>query len=57
LAGLQKGDLLTAIDNAPITGAADLRNRIALSVPKAQVILEYYRNGMRATTTAVLETL
>lgn len=55
--GLQKGDLLTAIDNAPITGAADLRNRIALSAPKARVILEYYRNGMRATTTVVLETL
>jgi len=56
-AGLQKGDLLTAINNTPINSAADLRNRIALSVPKSQVILEYYRNGIKTTRTVALGTL
>ena len=56
-AGLQKGDLLTAIDNIPVTGAADLRNRIALSAPKSQISLEYYRNGIRNTSNVILGTL
>jgi serine protease Do len=56
-AGLQKGDLLTAISNTPINSAADLRNRIALSVPKSQVILEYYRNGIKTTKKVTLGTL
>lgn len=56
-AGLRKGDLLLAINNAPITGSADLRNRIALSVPNAQVTIEYYRNGIKATSKIALGTL
>lgn len=56
-AGLQKGDLLTAIDNTPVTGAADLRNRVALTAPKSQIYLEYYRNGMKNRSKIVLGTL
>ncbi|NTU72590.1 PDZ domain-containing protein, partial [Candidatus Roizmanbacteria bacterium] len=56
-AGLQKGDMLTSINNTPINSAADLRNRIALSVPKTQVILEYYRNGIKTTKSVTLGTL
>lgn len=56
-AGLQKGDLILAIDNTPINGSADLRNRIALSVPKSQATLEYYRNGTKITSKIALGTL
>ena len=47
--GLREGDLLTAVDGIAISGAADLRNRIALSAPGSQVTLEYYRQGQRLT--------
>jgi len=46
-AGLQKGDLIVAIDNNPVIGATDLRNRISLSSPHSQVTLEYYRDKTR----------
>jgi serine protease Do len=53
-AGLQEGDLILAINKMPIAGAADLRNRIALTLPKSQVTLEYYRNGIKTTSTIQL---
>ncbi len=56
-AGLQKGDLILAINNTPISGSADLRNRIALSVPKSQVTLEYYRKGIKTSSKIALGTL
>ena len=56
-AGLRKGDLILTINNSPITGSADLRNRIALSVPKSQVTLEYYRKGIKTSCNIALGTL
>ncbi len=56
-AGLRKGDLILRIDNTPIAGSADLRNRIALSVPKAQASLEYCRNGIKTSIRITLGTL
>jgi serine protease Do len=44
LAGLLKGDLITAINDTPIANSADLRNRISLTAPQSEVTLEYYRN-------------
>lgn len=57
LAGLQVDDLITTIDNAPVAGAADLRNRVSLDVPKSEITIEYYRNATKATARAILGTL
>lgn len=56
-AGLRNGDLILAIDNSPIAGSADLRNRIALSVPKSPAAIRYIRHGSETTVTLVLGTL
>ncbi len=55
--GLQEGDLLLSINQMPIAGAADLRNRIALAVPGSQATLVYIRNGVEKTVTLSLATL
>ncbi len=57
LAGLQPSDIITAINNTPIAGAADFRNRISLSAPKSAISIEYYRNSMKRSTRATLGTL
>ena len=56
-AGLKKGDLITAIDTTGIAGAADLRNRISLSAPKSEVVVEYYRNKIKSGAKVTLGTL
>lgn len=56
-AGLQKGDLIVAIDNSPVIGATDLRNRISLSSPSSRVTLEYYRDKTRYEADITLGTL
>ncbi len=56
-AGLRKGDLILRIDNTPIAGSADLRNRIALSAPKSPATLEYCRNGIKTSIKITLGTL
>jgi serine protease Do len=56
-AGLREGDVLTAFMGIAITGAADLRNRVALSAPGSQVTLEYFRKGLQATCNVTLGTL
>jgi serine protease Do len=43
-AGLQNGDLITAINDTAIMGAADVRNRISLTAPNSLVSLEIYRD-------------
>ncbi len=53
-AGLQKGDLIVAINNNPVIGATDLRNRISLSSPHSKVTLEYYRNKTRLKSSITL---
>ena len=56
-AGLKKGDLIMTIDTANIAGAADLRNRISLSAPKSEVVVEYYRNKIKSAAKVTLGTL
>ena len=51
---LRQGDLLVAIDGITVAGAADLRNRIALSRPGSRVTLAYIRDGRQHTTAVVL---
>ena len=42
---LRLGDVIVAMDDVPIAGAADLRNRIALSDPGSRITLLCYRDG------------
>ena len=56
-AGLQKGDLITAIDTIRLSGAADLRNRIALTAPGSTVTLEIYRGDAKLQIEAMLASL
>ena len=52
--GLRQGDVIVAMDGVPIAGAADLRNRIALSSPGAAVTLLYIREGRQVSAGIVL---
>lgn len=56
-AGLRENDLIIALDNIPITGAADIRNRVSLSSPRSAMIIEIYRNGTRMELSATLAEL
>ena len=54
---LGKEDLIVSINDIPIRGAADLRNRVALAGPKSMLTLGFYRYGTLYTTTVRLGTL
>ncbi len=56
-AGLTKGDLITAFNNTPINGAADLRNRIAHTSPTGRITLTLYRNSSLVEQTIWLQPL
>lgn len=51
---LRKGDLITSLDGVQIAGAADLRNRIALSTPGSTLSVQFFREGRKQTTKVVL---
>lgn len=48
-AGVQKGDIITAIEGQEVTSADELRNRVALYKPGANVKIEVLRDGQRRT--------
>jgi len=52
---LQQGDLIVALDGKKIKGAADLRNRVALSAPGSTMEIRFFRKGKQQTTTVRLE--
>lgn len=54
-AGLQAGDVILAVNNRKITGAADLRNRVGLAQVGSQVEMEYLRDRVRKTVTMRIE--
>ncbi|THK39151.1 DegQ family serine endoprotease [Ensifer sp. MPMI2T] len=54
-AGLQAGDVITAVNNRKITGAADLRNRVGLAQVGSEVEIEYLRDRVRKTVTMRVE--
>ena len=56
-AGLQEGDIIVTISGIPIKGAADLRNRVALSAPDEAVALEFFRNGHKQSVRVLLARL
>ena len=53
-AGLRQGDVIITINAIAIAGAADLRNRIALSPPGSAVTLGYLRDGRQHFATVEL---
>lgn len=55
--GLQQDDLITGLNNMPIAGAADFRNKISLSTPGSEVEIELVRSGNKHVTKVILGTL
>jgi C-terminal processing protease CtpA/Prc len=53
-AGLQEGDLITAVDSVPVTADRDLRDLILEYEPGDQVEIEYQRAGETRTVTVRL---
>ncbi len=54
-AGLQAGDIIVAVDERPISGSADLRNRIGLSPAGTEVEVAYMRDGRRQVSAMRVE--
>jgi serine protease Do len=53
-AGLQKGDVITALNGQKIADYHDLRLRISQTAPGTSVKLDVYRNGQKQQITATL---
>jgi putative serine protease PepD len=55
-AGLQVGDVVTAVDGDAVSSAADLQSAIDAHRPGDRVIIDYLRNGSHRTVTVTLGT-
>jgi putative serine protease PepD len=55
-AGLQVGDVITAVDGHTVSGAAALQSAIDAKRPGDKVIVDYARNGAHHTVTVTLGT-
>ncbi|MDZ7782343.1 MAG: PDZ domain-containing protein [Halioglobus sp.] len=44
---MKDGDVVIALDGAPVTSSSDLRNRIGLMRPEKEVEITYIRDGER----------
>jgi serine protease Do len=53
-AGLRSGDIITAIDGAPVASALDLTNRVADVAPGSTVRVDYLRDGQAANTSVTV---
>lgn len=53
-AGLQPGDIVTAVDGRPVARAADLRNRVGLSPVGEQIRLDILRDGRAMSVLAII---
>lgn len=56
-AGVKAGDIVLAIDDVIVSGAADLRNRVAANRPGTKIRLKVLRDGKESTIDVVLGTL
>ncbi len=43
-AGFKKNDLIVAVNKKSISGAADLRNKMAMTEPGSLVMIQFFRN-------------
>ncbi len=50
-AGLKEGDVVVAINDVALDGAADLRNKVALTLPGSTIAFEIVRDGHKKTLT------
>ncbi len=55
-AGLEEGDIITAVEGKPIRNTSDLFSLIRSHKPGDRVAITYYRMGEERTTEAILET-
>jgi S1-C subfamily serine protease len=55
-AGVEVGDVITAVDGRPVADSLDLRLRIISTPPGTDVTLEVFRDGEPVTLTASLGT-
>lgn len=53
-AGLRAGDVVLSVDGKPVFRAADLRNRVGLSMVGEKVAIEVLRHGKKHTIEAVI---
>ncbi|WP_111657632.1 DegQ family serine endoprotease [Isoalcanivorax indicus] len=53
-AGLQPGDIVTAVDGRPVVRAADLRNRVGLSPVGEHIRLDILRDGSAMSVLAII---
>jgi Do/DeqQ family serine protease len=56
-AGIERGDVITAIDGKPVASSNELRNRIAATKPGSRVTLTVRRDHAEKTLTATLDEL
>ena len=56
VAGLQVGDVLTAVDGQSVSTAAELQTAIDAGQPGDRIIVDYIRNGAHRTVTVTLGT-
>jgi len=54
-AGIQKGDIITKINNVAITSGPELQEQVARYKPGDKVTITYKRNGKETTTNVVLK--
>jgi Do/DeqQ family serine protease len=54
-AGLLAGDVIVSVDEHPISGSADLRNRVGLAPVGSEVGIEYLRDGARESVTVRIQ--
>jgi serine protease Do len=57
LAGLQTGDVITAIDNTEIRNPSDLVETVGRKRPGDEIRVAYYRDGKNEVTVAVLKNI
>lgn len=55
-AGLQRGDIITRIQNRPVANAGSVQATVGIAAPGTPVTLIYLRDGREATTTLNVET-
>ncbi len=54
-AGLEEGDVITAINGVEVTNVAQLQEQVALNRPGDKIEVTYVRNGKRRTSSATLK--